>query len=79
MFKNLQDESGCAIDVYTHHHLTIAGVAFEGIYCKHFLPAETIGVVLRPLKSVIPSNKYCGGMLVDGFNGSEDISGLLFV
>ena len=51
LFKNLQDQSGCSIGVDPNHHLTIAGVAFEGIYCKYVLPAETIGVVPRPVKS----------------------------
>ena len=45
IFKNLQDENGRSIGVDPYHHLTIAGVAFEGIYCKYFLPSDMIGVV----------------------------------
>ena len=51
IFKSLQDESGCSIGVDPFHHLTIAGVAFEGIFCKYLLPPETIGIVPRPMKS----------------------------
>ena len=51
LFKNLQNEFGRSIGVDPYNHLTIAGVAFKGIYCKYFLPAKTIGVVFRPVKS----------------------------
>ena len=51
IFKSLQDETGRSIGVDLFHHLTIAGVAFEGIFCKYFLPPESIGIVPRPLKA----------------------------
>ena len=50
-FKELRDENGRHIGGDPYHHLTIAGIAFEGVFCKYFLPAETIRVAPRPNKS----------------------------
>ena len=49
-FRNLVDGDGNSIGVDPYDHLTIAGVAFEGVYCKYFLPEDTIAVVPRPAK-----------------------------
>ena len=58
IFKSLDDESGQSIGVDPFHHLTIAGVAFEGVFCKYFLLPEMIRIVPRPLKSNYPIKQF---------------------
>jgi len=50
IFLNLHNLKGNFIGCDPFHHLTIAGVACEGIYCKYFLPFCMIMVVPCPLK-----------------------------
>ena len=47
IFITLTKEDGKNIGVYLFNHLTIAGVAFENIYMKYFLPQETLIYVPR--------------------------------
>lgn len=49
-FLNLRTQDGRHIGVDPFDYLTIAGVAFEGVYMRHFLPRDTIAVVPRPYK-----------------------------
>ena len=44
-FRARTDAHGRSIGVDPFDHLTIAGVAFEGVYCKYFMPENTISVV----------------------------------
>ena len=48
LFLNLEKSDGTHIGVDPFNHITIASVAFEGIYLKYFLPEETIITVPRP-------------------------------
>ena len=45
---NLHDSTGRHIGVYPYQHLTISGVAFEGVYLKHFFPENIVMMVPRP-------------------------------
>lgn len=47
-FQNLQDTHGKFIGCDPFNYLTIASVAFEGIYCRHYMPENKIIVVPRP-------------------------------
>ena len=51
LFMSLRKPDGTSIGVDPFNYLTISGVAFDGIYLQHFLPAQTIGIVPRPPKS----------------------------
>ena len=48
LFMNLTKADGTPISVDPFNYMTIAGVAFDGIYCTYFLPEETIITVPRP-------------------------------
>ena len=45
------EEDGSPMGVDPFNYVTIAGVAFNGIYCTHFLPPQTIITVPRPSKA----------------------------
>lgn len=47
-FMELTDETGRPIGVDPFDYGTIAAVSFNGVYCQHFLPPDTIAVVPRP-------------------------------
>jgi len=51
MFLDLKDNEGRNIGVDPFNYLTIAGVAFGGIYTTYFLPENTICTVKRPTES----------------------------
>ena len=51
IFRELKKEVGSPIGVDPFNYVTIAGVAFNGIYCTHFLPPHTIINVPRPSKA----------------------------
>ena len=48
MFQNLKTLDGQDIGVDPFQYITIAAVAFNGIYRRYFLPEDTIMVVPRP-------------------------------
>ena len=51
VFRELKKEDGSPMGVDPFNYITIAGVAFNGIYCTHFLPPHTIINVPRPSKA----------------------------
>jgi hypothetical protein len=50
---NLVDSEGKFIGVDPFHFTGIAGASYDGIYRQHFLPEDTITVVLKPTKANI--------------------------
>ena len=52
LFITLTREDGRNIGVDPFNHLTIPGVAFEGIYMKYFLPEQTLIYVPRPTEDI---------------------------
>ena len=51
VFRELKKEDGSPMGVDPFNYITIAGAAFNGIYCTHFLPPHTIITVPRPSKA----------------------------
>ena len=51
IFRELKKVDGSPMGVDPFNYVTIAGVAFNGIYCTHFLPPQTIITVPRPTKA----------------------------
>ena len=48
LFLDLKDVDGNWIGADPYNYITIAGVAFDGVYRTHFLPENTIQIVPRP-------------------------------
>ena len=51
IFRELKKEDELHIGAYPFNCVTIAKVAFNGIYCTHFLPPQTIITLPRPSKA----------------------------
>ena len=58
LFMSLEDGDGRKIGADPFNYVTIAGVAFDGVYRTYFLPENTIQIVPRPTaEDVAPSRE----------------------
>lgn len=53
LFMGLETLEGRSIGVDPFNYITIAGVAFDGVYRTYFLPENTIQIVPRPTKDSV--------------------------
>ena len=60
LFITLTREDGRNIGVDPFNHLTIPGVAFEGVYMKYFLPEKKLYMYRNQQKTLTLSNKFSG-------------------